>query len=292
MGAPGCDDAPLVEIGFAQQAKTVTMIYPYYDNPDFLSVQLQGWRCWPKELREHVRLIVIDDCSPSIAAADRMRSWLALAGERPFPMRVFRIEVDVRWNWLAARNIGAFRAYERGFYAGDQHDPLDRAALDQGGWLLLTDMDHIVGPGTMEMLVHGKHHRGIIYRFSRRDRKWVGTNDSRREWLGDWEETAIHPHPNSWFMTREMFWRVGGYDERMSGYYGSDSYYRRRCAATAPIRIMSNVALVRQEHDGDSSTLRYKRKQPEDAQLRPLVRGFKPGSKPLTLSFPYHEEQL
>jgi hypothetical protein len=275
VGAPGCDDAPLIEIKHASQAKTVTMIYPYYDNPHFLVKQINGWWTWPKELREYVRLIVVDDCSPEFPAVQVFHT----ASKMPFATRLFRVDRDVRWNWLAARNIGAFRAYEHGWYAGDLHDPRDRAALDQGGWLLLTDMDHIVGPGTMEMLVHGEHDREIIYRFSRRDRK------------AD-VEVPIHPHPNSWFMTREMFWRVGGYDERMSGYYGSDSYYRRRCAATAPIRIMSNVALVRQEHDGDSSTLRYKRKQPEDAQLRLLVRSFPRGSKPLTLSFPYHEERL
>ena len=291
MGAPGCDDAPLVTIDSMPHGdcKTVTMIYPYYDNPRFLSGQMQNWSCWPEELRRHVSLIVVDDCSPGESAADRLRNWLYI-GERPFrSIRVFRIERDVRWNWLAARNIGAFHAYERGFYAGDQHDPRDRAALDKGGWLLLTDMDHIVGANEMMTLVRGQHDPSIIYRFSRRDRQPAG---DRKAMGANWIETPIHPHPNSWFMTREMYWRVGGYDERMSGYYGSDGYYRRRCSATAPIRIMKNVALVRQEHDGDSSTLGYKRKQPEDAKLRPLVRSFGSDTKPRTLTFPYHEEQL
>jgi Glycosyl transferase family 2 len=254
MGAPGCDDAPLIEIKTGQFPKPVTMIYPYYDNPNFLSRQLQDWRCWPEELRKYVRLIIVDDCSPDTAAISRVRSWLMLAGEQPFAyMRIFRIEKDIRWNWLAARNIGAHFA--------------------EPGWLLLTDMDHVVTDHAIGWLVNGEHDPGIIYRFSRYE-----------------GEKVIHPHPNSWFMTKKMFWKIGGYDERMSGFYGSDSYYRRRCAATAPIRIMSNVALARYEHCGDSSTIRYKRKQPEDAALRPLARTLR--GPPRVLSFPYHEETI
>jgi len=254
MGATGCDDAPLIEIikPISNEWNLVTMIYPYYDNPRFLARQIRMWNAWPVAVRRFVSLIVVDDCSPGWPAAEVFSQHFAL----PFYTRLFRTDKDVRWNWLAARNIGAY-------HAGD-------------GWLLLTDMDHVVPVESMRWLTLGEFREDTIYRFSRTER-------------GD---TPIHPHPNSWFMTRAMFWKVGGYDERMSGYYGSDGYYRRRCAATAPIRIMSNVTLDRFEHDGDSSTIRYKRKQAEDAKLRPLVRSFPPGSKPLTLSFPYHEEDL
>jgi hypothetical protein len=46
------------------------------------------------------------------------------------------------------------------------------------------------------------------------------------------------------------------------------------------------------EHEGDASTARYKRKQPEDARLKEIVRRFPPGSNPRTLGYPYHEVQL
>lgn len=255
MGAPGCDDAPLVEIEVGAEAKPITMIYPYYDNPQFLQEQIARWRGWPLDLRRYVNLIVVDDCSRGTSASVIIAGELE-SGGFPFPVRCFRIKVDVRWNWLAARNIGAHKA--------------------DVGWILLTDIDHVVLLETARALIHGKHDAECIYRFSRTE---------------GYAGTPIHPHPNSWFMTREMFWRIGGYDERMSGYYGSDGYYRRRCAATAPIRIMT-APLERHEHEGDSSTLSYKRKQPEDAALRPLVRSFPPGSKPRTLSYPYVEEQL
>jgi len=133
-------------------------------------------------------------------------------------------------------------------------------------------MDHILLERTLRTLVYGQHSKGTIYRFSR-----IGSK--------------THPHPNSWFMTKEMYWRVGGYDEALSGHYGTDGEYRRRCAATAPIRIM-DVPLELHEHEGDSSTTHYKRKQPEDAAVKGLIRARRPGWRPRTLSFPYIEVKL
>ena len=248
MGAPGCDNAPLIEVKTApDRERRFTLIYPYYDNPEFLREQIVGWWGWPASLQRCVSLIIVDDASPEHPLAQ-----VLLHDRTPFSTRAFRIEEDVRWNWLAARNIGAYHAQE--------------------GWLAITDMDHVVPVDTAYQLVCGDQQPKTIYRFSRRE------HDGKK----------IYPHPNSWFYTREMFWRIGGYDERMSGYYGSDGYYRRRCAATAPIRIMT-AELERHEHIGDASTTRYKRKQPEDARLKQMVRMFPRGSPPRTLSFPYHE---
>lgn len=88
-----------------------------------------------------------------------------------------------------------------------------------------------------------------------------------------------------------MFWRIGGYDEALSGYYGTDGDYRRRCAATAPIRILRDK-LIRHEFFMDSSTTRYLRKQPEDSAVSRIVAQRGNGWKPLTLSFPYREIHL
>lgn len=251
MGAPGCDDAPLVDVPLTTDERTVTLVYPYYENPNFLGDQLRHLNWLPLDLRGQLDLIVVDDGSPEHPAEEVMR----LAACELRSVRLFRIEKDVRWNWLAARNIGAHHA--------------------RTDWISITDMDHRYPVDTAEVLVRGAHSRGIIYRFSRRE------HDGRR----------IHPHPNSWFMTRETYWRVGGYDEALSGHYGTDGEYRRRCAAASPIRIMT-AELERHEYVGDSSTTRYLRKQPEDAVVKHIIRARKPGWKPRTLSFPYEEVQL
>lgn len=251
MGAPGFDDAPLVTLK-AGDPKPVQFIYPYYDNPQFLERQLNMWASYSDWLRETVSVIVVDDGSPEVPAEQVLRTCVATPRVQ---VRLYRIEVDVRWNWLAARNIGMRHARQ--------------------GWCVLTDMDHVITQEVAAHLVCLAHDSKVIYRFSRVEHTGA----------------PIHPHPNSMFMTRDMFWRIGGYDETLSGFYGTDGDWRRRCAATAPVCTLSD-ALVRHEHIGDSSTRRYKRKQPEDAGKKALLRQRRPGWKPKVLSFPYHEVPL
>jgi hypothetical protein len=124
-------------------------------------------------------------------------------------------------------------------------------------------------------VVYGHHDPSTIYGFS------------RREYNG----LSAAPHPNSWLMTREMFWKVGGYDEALSGHYGTDGDWRRRMAAVAPIHILTD-RLIRHEYQQDSSTTAYLRKQPEDAAVKRIVAKRGKGWKPKTLSFPYEEVHL
>jgi hypothetical protein len=166
-------------------------------------------------------------------------------------VRLFRIEVDVRWNWLAARNIGMKHAE---------------------GWCVLTDMDHVIPESTLDALVYGQHDARTIYGFS------------RVESTGE----KANPHPNSWFLTRSMFWNVGGYDETLSGHYGTDGSWRRRLAKAAPMAILAD-RLVRHEYSGDSSTTGYLRKQPIDAAVSRLDKSRDAGFSAKVLSFPYHE---
>lgn len=227
----------------------LTVIYPYYENPLFFARQLGVWCSYPQWMREKLRFIVVDDGSPEHPVADVAPLSVA---RQCLSLRLFRVGVDVRWNWLAARNIGQH-------YAED-------------GWTLMTDMDHVIPEDTMLSVLRDGHNESVIYRFS------------RREHTG----TKIHPHPNSWLMTRKMFWRIGGYDEALSGYYGTDGEYRRRCAATARVEILP-LELERHEYVGDSSTARYKRKQPEDARGKEMIRRRGPWWTPRTLSFPHRE---
>lgn len=248
-GRVWCDKFPVVHVPQSDQPKAVTFIYPFYRNQSFLRQQLAWWATYPAHLRAHLNAIIVDDGSPE-PASDVLRGR-----ELPFPVRLFRIGVDVRWNWLAARNIGFHHAAE--------------------GWCAVTDMDHVIPQTTADALVYGKHDPNGIYGFS------------RIEYTGE----KVAPHPNSWFLARTMFWRIGGYDETLSGFYGSDGEWRKRVAATAPLRILED-RLVRHEYQLDSSTTAYLRKQPEDAAVRSLIAKRGKGWKPKTLSFPYEAVDL
>lgn len=251
MGAPGCDDAPYTKIRLGDMPRPFTLIVPYYENPKFLASQILHWHTGLSfELTRFMALMIVDDGSPEMTARNVLKIYWPM--DSYIGLDHYRIDVDVRWNWLAARNIGAHHARTH--------------------WIMLTDIDHMLPEETLRTLVYGEFNKNIIYRFSRTG-------------------TKTHPHPNSWFMTKDMYWKVGGYDEQLSGFYGTDGEYRRRCVATAPIRIM-DVSLELHEHEGDSSTIRYLRKQPEDAQAKKLIKARGKDWKPKVLSFPYHEVRL
>lgn len=238
---------PVVHVPHGAVPKPVTLILPYYENPRFLTQQLAWWGTYPAHLREHFSVMLVDDGSPNHPAA-------SVLADVPVSLRLFRIDVDVRWNWLAARNIGAKHAE---------------------GWLLLTDMDHVLPESTLDALVYGQHDARTIYGFSRME----STGEVKA------------PHPNSWFMTRSMFWNVGGYDETLSGHYGTDGSWRRRLAKTAPMAILAD-RLIRHEYVTDSSTTTYKRKQPVDAAVKTLDKSGQKGFTPKVLSFPYHQVEI
>jgi glycosyltransferase involved in cell wall biosynthesis len=246
--AKGCDDAPVVAIPTTSVARRVQFIMPYYENPQMLAYQLAGWDSLPDRLTEHLTVIVVDDGSQEQPALPAI-----LRAKPRVHVRLFRIEEDVPWNWLAARNLGMHQADD--------------------GWCLLTDIDHVVPQDTLERMIYGEFEEGTIYRFLREEH----------------DGTVIAPHPNTWFMTKQMFWKVGGYDEALSGHYGTDGDYRRRCALTAPVRIMIGT-VVRHEHKLDSYTAKYKRKQQADKDaVREIVSARSKDWKPKTLSFAWGE---
>lgn len=238
-----CRHLPLVEIPRRDTPKRVTLVVPYYCNPRFFETQQKHWWDYDTDVRANLQAIVVDDGSPEPAVrSDTMA----------FPLRLFRILVDRRWNWLAARNIGFHHAPD--------------------GWVLVTDMDHMVPPETMRAVVYGQHDPEVVYAFSRMEHTGV----------------PAAPHSASFLMTRAMFWRIGGYDEALSGHYGTDGDFRRRVAKVARMELLSE-RLVRYEYVEDSSTTRYKRKQPEDAGVKRLVEARGKGWRPKVLSFPYTE---
>lgn len=209
--------------------RAITLIYPYYENPRMLTQQLLHLAGLPKARRELLHLIVVDDGSPDAPLGPE--HLMAMRACDLASVRLFRIGVDVRWNWLACRNLGV--------------------AMASTVWVLMTDMDHQVPEPTLARIQEGRLSGRRIYRFSRVDAPNL---------------TPYKPHPNSWLMTRDMFDKVGGYDERFSGFYGTDGMFRSRCEEAAREVVLLDEPLVRFPRDvvSDASTTRYLRKQPED----------------------------
>lgn len=231
--------------------KPVTIVMAYYRNRDTLRRHVDAWQAFPDDLKANLRAIIVDDGSPERPAIEALADLA-----HPIPLKLYRIEQDVRWNWIGARNVG-------------MHEARD-------GWALTTDIDHFVDEKLARSLIHGKHDPAKVYKFA------------RREHTGE----KVKPHSNSYFMTRAMYWKIGGHDESFSGFYGSDGDHRRRVERAAKV-VMLPDELVRYEYVGDSSTTVYERKTPADSAHRAKVLAARgPGWKPKVLTFPYHEVAL
>lgn len=236
-----------------------TLVTPYYENPNMFREQQRVWLALPEEIRTSLSVLVVDDGSPDQPAKAHVLPEIRTALQS---FGLLRLKVDVRWNWIGARNRG-----------------VEEAKTD---WVLMTDMDHVIPAETWRHLMRGKLDALRAYRLSRVERQPDGTNVER------------NPHPNTWIMTRHMFReRVQGYDERFSGVYGSDGQFHRRVELWAQhVVLLPYTAIVYPDSViPDACTTRYERKTDEDRarkdQIVSEIRGMGGDYTPLRLSFPW-----
>lgn len=199
----------------------LTLVMPTYLNSGMIARQYEGWAAWPEELKERLAIILVDDGSPE-PAADVLRP------EGLPALSIYRVLVDIPWHQHGGKNLGAYVA--------------------EPGWLLLTDMDHVLEPAAAEKLL-AKLALIDERRIYTLDRIEADTRLPTKDRNGN-----PKPHPNSFVMTRATYWRIGGYDEEYTG-YGTDSLYRERAFRVARKGHL-DVPLVRYWRDlvPDAST--------------------------------------
>ncbi len=242
--------------------RELTLVLPFFANRGILAEQQRVWMSYPLNDRAWLHVVVVDDCSPEATRALPEH----LTAEGLGSLRLYRIMRKVRWNWLACRNLGAHVA--------------------ETGWILLTDIDHVLRLETFRRITHGDLDESCVYRFGRVDAPHVWPYAAA-------ECTSYKAHPNTWLMTRGMYDRIGGYDERLSGCYGSDGEFRDRVHQTARAVVHLTDPLVRYPREiiPDASTTCYTRKgdtvNDSDLIQRRFDRAQIPDWKPLRLTFPW-----
>lgn len=220
----------------------LTLIMPYFDNAAMLGLQYEGWRKWPGKYRRRLKVVLVDDGSENAPAG-------TVARPRGIPdVEIYRVTENRPWHQHGARNLGAHVAPE--------------------GWLLLTDMDHVLTAESAGLLFKAMDKGGLdpetIYML---DRVEADTGLPTLNGSG-----LPKPHPNSFVVTRDLYWRIGGYDERATGIYGTDALFRHR-AFTIGKRGHLNIPLVRYWRDlvPDASTNGLPRKEGRDTAERARI---------------------
>lgn len=211
--------------------RELTLVLPFYMNVGMFAEQQKVWASYPDDLKRQLHVIVVDDCSPKTERATAK----AIAIEGLASVRLYRLIKKRRWNWLACRNLGA--------------------KLCETDWMLLTDMDHVLPVRTLARLVEGPLEPHDAYRFAR--------VDAPHPWPYALEACAPYKmHNDTWCLTRDLFFSEGvfGYDERLSGLYGTSGEFKDRVMATA-----------RAVHVLPEPMIRYPREVISDASTSPMV---------------------
>lgn len=233
-----------------------TLIYAFYNNPTMLSLQYEHWAKFSDSTKAWLEVVLVDDGSQESPA---------LAVPRPAdlpPLRIFRVLEDRLWHQNGARNLGAFVA--------------------QGSWLFLTDMDHLVPEDTLVRTAEVAK-SNMVYKFHRLD---AATGKPTLDRHG-----AEKSHPNSWAMTRDQYWKVGGYDERTCGHYGTDSFFRAKLQASTKIKTLP-FPIIRYDSTlvADASTRGINRKEGRaEGWRRKLQLRLDRDPRPHTMMFPWEQ---
>jgi hypothetical protein len=130
------------------------------------------------------KFILVDDGSPirPLKANDVPDHW-----------SLYRVTEDVGWNNEGCRNLIAH--------------------VCETEWLCLIDIDRYIKDNDMNFYEHDKDY---IYFLADIDWNFKDKPNYRRRVRG-----ALFDH-NTFFTTKEYFWKCGGYDETYLGYYGMD----------------------------------------------------------------------
>lgn len=133
----------------------------------------------------------------------------------------YRVLRDIPWHQDGARNLGAHVASNE--------------------WILFLDIDHAISASELDRLIEmlPSLRKGVAYRFARR--------------LVD-DAYPLKRAANIWLIRKDDFWRVGGYDERLCGHYGTDTEFCPRLRSVLATRDLPITLDVYRETNIASAT--------------------------------------
>lgn len=173
----------------------------------------------PAMLAEQARIWASYKADPEIIVVDDGSAVPAAAQPRSVG---YRVTQDTPWHQDGARNLGAHVA--------------------TGEWLLFLDIDHAICADELAKVLDmlPKLAANTAYRPLRR--------------LVDLAY-PLKPAANIWLIRRADFWRIGGYDERLCGHYGTDQEFIPRVRRTLAVTDLAvTLDVYRRANIPDAAT--------------------------------------
>lgn len=195
------------------------IIMPYYNSPGMLTSHLLAMGLFPDEIKKRLTLTIVDDGSQK-PALDVMKHFHGKIGLK---IKLFRILVDIPWNQHGARNLGADQAKD--------------------GWLFITDIDHTLPLRSIEYLFKYPADTRCFFTFARMSAVKDGDGVRYEPMVN--ENGRPKPHPNTYLLTKDLYWKAGGYDEDFCGTYGGDGPFRRLLDKVGQHKHFDNIHIVR-----------------------------------------------
>jgi glycosyltransferase involved in cell wall biosynthesis len=151
---------------------------------------LEQFTSYPKDLREQLTLLVVDDGSPSGLKA---QEYITLSHRQLLRIRIARVQINKPWNTPGARNLA--------FHVADTAN------------VLMIDSDLLVPLETMRAVLTWK----ILQQEQQDDHHHVAHQFNRTRLDGTYKT-----HPSASYISVNAYWASGGCEEDFSGNYGSE----------------------------------------------------------------------
>jgi hypothetical protein len=170
----------------------------YYNAPQMLRAQMVYWQSYPKEVAKHFKIILIDDGSQIAPAREQLKAIQSLPS---IPVELYQIKKDIPQNTFGARNLA-----------------MHIASVERAKWVLNLDIDHVFPIESALSFLNIK--------FSLKSNTYY--YPLRYQVHSNWKE-KIGRHSDTYLISPDLFWKTGGYDEYLTGYYynGASLHFRK-----------------------------------------------------------------